>query len=231
MDHRTAALMGAREKYFLGELSEPEREEFEQHYFGCLECAERVRDAASFLDSAGPILAPAASASAPKDLSSRRSWWRGGHPATMAASLVFASLLGATAYQGLVIAPRLRRELRETETLRVVPSYPLTLSRSEPPIIAVSDEDRHVLLTLSQSFDRPYPAYRCRLQDATGRTLRAETLRPRPLGEELEILLPVTGLPAGAYVVTVEGVQAASASSGDGGAVPMARYGFTLEWR
>src|ERR1700676_3255045 len=42
MDHAEATRRFAAEQYLLGELSESEREEFENHFFACPECAETV---------------------------------------------------------------------------------------------------------------------------------------------------------------------------------------------
>src|SRR5580700_10047395 len=56
MDHSEAVRLGAAERYLLGELPPDERERFEEHYFGCLECAQDVRAGAVFVDGARDIL-------------------------------------------------------------------------------------------------------------------------------------------------------------------------------
>src|SRR5258708_4953787 len=43
MDHEQSIDSRAVESYLVGKLSPAEREEFEQHYFECAECAEEVR--------------------------------------------------------------------------------------------------------------------------------------------------------------------------------------------
>src|SRR5688572_14612794 len=43
MTHEQAVQTGASERYLLEEMSELERDAFENHYFSCLECAEDVR--------------------------------------------------------------------------------------------------------------------------------------------------------------------------------------------
>jgi hypothetical protein len=43
MDHAEAARMFAVERYVLGDLGEAQRDEFEDHFFGCTECAEDLR--------------------------------------------------------------------------------------------------------------------------------------------------------------------------------------------
>src|ERR1700730_4400894 len=43
MDHETAIRVQAAERYLLDEFSPEERTEFEDHFFGCSECADEVR--------------------------------------------------------------------------------------------------------------------------------------------------------------------------------------------
>jgi len=43
MTHEEAVSTLASERYLLEEMSEPERETFEEHYFSCVECADDVR--------------------------------------------------------------------------------------------------------------------------------------------------------------------------------------------
>ena len=47
MEHHTALATKASERYLLGEMSEPERFDFEAHYFDCADCAEDVRTGAA----------------------------------------------------------------------------------------------------------------------------------------------------------------------------------------
>ena len=47
MDHHNAVESRASERYLLGEMSEPERFEFEAHYFDCAVCADDVRTGAA----------------------------------------------------------------------------------------------------------------------------------------------------------------------------------------
>ena len=48
MNHQEAVEQRAAERYLLGEFSPPERGEFEEHFFGCQECAGEVRAGAAF---------------------------------------------------------------------------------------------------------------------------------------------------------------------------------------
>src|SRR5580698_10263692 len=56
MEHLEAIQLKATERYLLGELSGDLREQFEDHFFNCFECAQDVEAGAIFVDSARQIL-------------------------------------------------------------------------------------------------------------------------------------------------------------------------------
>ena len=56
MDHNEALQLQAVEKYVLGELPPPLRDEFEGHFFECQECALDVMAAAEFVDNVRAVL-------------------------------------------------------------------------------------------------------------------------------------------------------------------------------
>jgi anti-sigma factor RsiW len=56
MDHQIAIRDKLAERYLLGELNEVDREDFEEHYFGCAECAEDVRLGTSFVAGVRALL-------------------------------------------------------------------------------------------------------------------------------------------------------------------------------
>ena len=43
MDHEVARTSHAVERYLLGEMPSSERDEFEEHYFACTDCASEIR--------------------------------------------------------------------------------------------------------------------------------------------------------------------------------------------
>jgi hypothetical protein len=55
MDHAKAVRKLAVEQYLLGELSGPEREEFEEHFFGCPKCVEALETGTGFINDARVI--------------------------------------------------------------------------------------------------------------------------------------------------------------------------------
>jgi anti-sigma factor RsiW len=236
MDHAEATRIEATERYLLGTLDESEREAFEEHYFDCARCAEDVRSAAAIMAAAGALPAQPAQVrgrerrgAAARHAARAQARGRLRHARTYAAALGgLAAGLCIAAYQGFVVIPRLEDRAHSAESIQTVPSAFLTLSRSEAPVIAVAAEDRQLALTLSRSWDRPFAAYRVALVDAAGRTVLAQTLPARSAtaadSGELDLLLPLRALPAGPYVLVVEG-------QGGGAAAPVARYAFELERR
>jgi len=56
MDHELAIKNQSVERYFLGEMEPPEREAFEEHFFGCDLCAGDVRATSAFVDNAKAVL-------------------------------------------------------------------------------------------------------------------------------------------------------------------------------
>ena len=60
MDHDEAVRQKATERYLLKELDPELRDQFEEHLFGCQECALDLRAAATFVEQSKVILAKAA---------------------------------------------------------------------------------------------------------------------------------------------------------------------------
>jgi hypothetical protein len=116
MDHRQSLATKASERYLLGEMSEPERFDFEDHYFACEECAEDVCAGAAMVRGIKAVCAENAAFQAQTTVAAREppgraalGWLFGWlTPATlgpMAAALVLALVAG---YQALVLVPGLR---------------------------------------------------------------------------------------------------------------------------
>src|SRR5438067_1741482 len=115
MDHSQALSSHASERYLLGDMSEPERFDFEAHYFDCGECAADVRAGDAFARAVRAVSADEDQARArqplimrdpTRDTRARRFAWL--TPAALlplAASVMLAALVG---YQSLVTIPGLR---------------------------------------------------------------------------------------------------------------------------
>ena len=230
MDHRQATSTGAAERYALNQMSEQERDLYEEHFFGCPECAQEARAAALFVDTAKVVLrqdtgvrSDATIRPAPRAFWSKLVGFVQPFPVTAFASACLLALVG---YQAFVQIPALRRQVRDAERLQAAPAYFLSVSRSESPTIVVSNEQRFVSLTLSRSFDRLFPLYRCEIRDTSDHIVLAETMRPPAQDGELQLIVPVAQLQPGRYVIKIAGLETERAPSGS-----TAEYPFTLERR
>lgn len=107
MDHTEAVRTQAVEKYILGELSPRLRNEFEEHYFDCVDCAVNLRAGVAFAAASRQYFAevalPEKNVAAPSP-SEWFSWWK---PFVLVPT--FAALLFLVGYQNLVSIPNLKR--------------------------------------------------------------------------------------------------------------------------
>lgn len=221
MDHTRATTTDAAERYALGEMVELERDEFEQHFFACPQCAEEVKAAVRFLDAAQPLLGDServdlresshATRPAPVSIAAwprvRSLFW----PLPLAAAATLVLLLGGpAAYLAAVKVPQLEAQLADAESLQSVPWHFLSVSRSETPKIEVVAGENAIGVSLSRSSGRSFPFYLCELRDADGRTLLSKVVAETPGRDELQLLLPTRKLPSGAYVIAVAGLESAS---------------------
>src|SRR5215475_7924769 len=109
MDHEDAERQMLSERYLLNELTPEVREEFEEHFFSCQQCALDLESGAAFLDYSKAVLSsPVESRELTTDTSTatapKRTWpifrgWR------VLAGISAIILLGVIGYQNWVEYP------------------------------------------------------------------------------------------------------------------------------
>ena len=134
MNHERSLQSLATERYLLGEMSELERHQFEEHYFSCAECAESVRTAALLADNARAAFA--AEAIHPTPARPARSWLDWLRVPVLAPAALAAVLACVVGYQSLVEVPALRRGL---SAQAIEPVALVSASRGSEPVIPVGD--------------------------------------------------------------------------------------------
>src|SRR5262245_40484442 len=105
MNHSEAVRLMASERYLLGELQPQDREEFEEHMFGCQECAVDVRSGMTLIQHSKVILGAPQPVllqpkSAPVPSTPKANWFSWLRPAFTAP--LMAVLLAVVGYQNLV---------------------------------------------------------------------------------------------------------------------------------
>jgi len=120
MDHTAVVREKTTERYLLNELDPQVRDEFEEHYFSCAECALDVSAAFQFVEHSKSVLAESSKPSPVGVVPDRgprcgtwviRGWSTGGWLAWLRpvfAAPALALLLAVAGYQSLVIVPRLQ---------------------------------------------------------------------------------------------------------------------------
>jgi hypothetical protein len=111
MDHNLAHETYAAERYLLGEMSSEERDEFEEHFFGCRMCGENVEASTIFVENVKAVFHDESLKTSP---AAKRAWHRWTWPRwsslrlpVMVPSLAALLLAGVVTYQNSVVIPQL----------------------------------------------------------------------------------------------------------------------------
>jgi hypothetical protein len=228
MDHSEAVRLGAAERYLLGELPPEVREQFEDHYFGCLECAQDVRAGAVFVDGARDILRSegerAAARVTPKGPS--RGWWASLlRPAVLVP--VMALLILFAAYQNIMVIPGLSKAVSESNTLQTLQSFSLVTanSRAGGALSIIVPRNKPFTLFVDIPPENQFAFYTCDLQTESGTLIVSSKVLPEDAKETVQLLIPPSRLGAGKYVMIVRGHTSNTETSSE-----VTRYPFTLDF-
>jgi hypothetical protein len=173
-----AVQLKAAERYVLGELSADLRAQYEEHYFGCMECAEELKLAAAFVENTRAVLE---SESEPVTAASREpavvahtpssSGWLAGLLRPSIAVPVFALLLLFAGYQNLIVIPHLK-SAAPSGSPQTLPSYSLLTagSRGGKPLRITVPANKPFSLYIDIPPERQFPQYVCEVENASGAT-------------------------------------------------------------
>jgi hypothetical protein len=229
MDHQDALRRGAAEHYLLNEMPQPEREEFETHFFECQECAADLRATAAFLDGAKMELrrssaARPARAAAKKPQTAKQPWfeflWR---PAVAAPA--FALLLLVMAYQNVVILPRFAGASAQLKNPEILTSLSLIGANSRGgavPAAAIA-QGQPLLLSLDIPTAERFSSYVCVLVAPSGAVVWSLPVSADQAKDTVAIRVPAGVLGPGNYRLLVQGLANAGETPAD-----LANYRFTL---
>jgi hypothetical protein len=215
MRHEEATTEGLVERYLLGEMAEPERAAFEEHYFSCAVCAEEVVSAAKFVDNARrPLLRLEPEAKPNREARPARApepnGERGGERVATGAPwwerwLTLApkpALAGACGVLALALVWQNRPAGQEPE---VTGSYFVTATRAAdgaPRKIQLLPGQQRVALLFNHT-DTTVGEFRFLLENAAGRTVQEfGGTAPRDTND-IQVMIPVTGLGGGRYTLRV----------------------------
>jgi Putative zinc-finger len=221
MDHNQSTTLMAVEKYLLDELTPEVRDEFEEHFFDCQECATDLRATAAFMAAAkqefkaNPVPKPG---KAPKGKSLLAPFW----PSALVWAALAASLL-VIAYQNLTVFPHFKTEIAELKAPEILPVVSLVGGNSrggQTPEASVATAHPFLL-----SFDIPtqdrFSNYTCLLYAPSGSLVWRVDVSAQAAKDTVSIRVPSVDKLSGQYTLAVQGNLA-------GSSVDLAHYRFAL---
>lgn len=228
MDHSEAIRIKAAEQYLLGDLTSDEREQYEEHFFTCQECAADVCAGAAFLDNAKEVFG------AEKELvrslrPQSRAWFDLFMRPAFALS-AFALLVLIVAYQSAIVIPRLKTSIAETNAPQAIPAFSLIAenSRGGVPATIHAPLYRPFSIYLDIPPGRDFLSYNCELQTESGALDFAVRVPAEEAKDTVQLLIPASRLQPGTHLLVIRGTGEAL---GTGAAGPeIARYRFTLDY-
>lgn len=219
MDHIEAIRLMAAEKYVLDELEPDTREAFEDHFFGCAECALDVRAGIAFREHCKLELAEPPS---PVVVAERKAagWLHWLRPAI--AVPVMAVLLAVIGIQQLVVYPRLREQVATLETPEVLASASLVNVNTRGPeraVIRVHRDEPFLLFVDIPSVPQA-SSYRAELNDPDGNPQWSIVVPAEVTNDTVAIRAPLGPKTSGVYTLVVR--------TADASGVEVGRYPFEL---
>jgi hypothetical protein len=203
MDHTAVVREKMTARYLLNELDSQVRDEFEEHYFDCPECALDVSAGSQFVEQSRVVLAQRSQpipirAASPSPAS--RGWLAWLRPAFAAPAL--ALLLLVTGYQNLVTYPGLQAELKQPRILPAV-SVDVGVYGALPKPVP---EGKGLVLSLRIPPDAGYARYMVDLHSPTGKPEGSFTVAAAAGQDQWSVTMPGVDREAGTYTMTVHGI-------------------------
>ena len=218
MDHDMVVRQKMTERYLLDELDPAARDEFEEHFFDCKDCAVDVRAGALFVEQSKVVLAEkpepvAAGLPATAAVPAKSGWLAWLRPAVVVPVMVM--LLAVIGYQNLVIYPQLQQALNSPQVLPWA-SVNVGTYGSEGPVITTRRGEGFLLFVRIPP-ENGYSHYTAELYNPGGKLEWSLTI-PVASGKEISaqdqwpVQVPGANREAGSYTLTVRGVTAAGES-------------------
>jgi len=218
MDHDMVVRQKMTERYLLDELDPAARDEFEEHFFDCKDCALDVHAGALFVEQSKVVLAEkpepvAAGLPATAAVPAKSGWLAWLRPAVVVPVMVM--LLAVIGYQNLVIYPQLQQALNSPQVLPWA-SVNVGTYGSEGPVITTRRGEGFLLFVRIPP-ENGYSHYTAELYNPGGKLEWSLTI-PVASGKEISaqdqwpVQVPGANREAGSYTLTVRGVTAAGES-------------------
>jgi hypothetical protein len=227
MDHLEALRMQASEKYVLGELSPDVREQFEEHYFDCAECAEDVKAAFTFVRATREVLGEQAAPTTivvkePAVPSRWRSWFR---PVVFVPAM--AALVLSIGYLAWSPRPQVVEITEAGKGLVSSPAFGLRGGdrlENEKTVVQVHGQESFQLhFDFIPAQDHDFSSYIGEIQDRSARVLLQFAIPRDRINKEVDLVVPAGLLRSGEYTLAVFGREASTSPK-----TPVAKFAFAV---
>jgi len=230
MEHSEAIRIKAAEQYLLGELTGAQREEYEEHFFTCQECAREVLAGAAFFDNAREVVRDRTRRDAGALIASQPSprWFEFFlRPAFALPAL--ALLVLAVVYESAIVIPHLKTSLALATSPQVLHSVSLKAGnlRGGNPDVVRAVAGRPFSIFLDVPPNQPFLFYNCELLSESGSQELALRVSAKEAADSVQLLIPTGRLSPGNHTLVVRGGQSGDSSTPG---PEVARYSFTLEF-
>ena len=205
MDHNDAVRLQAAEKYALGEFPPNLRDEYEEHFFECAECAVDVKAVAAFADASREVLRAPEKLAEKKTAPAQDGWLSWLRP--VIAVPAFAALLLIIGYQSLVTIPKAKEAATRGASQILFSSHALrgvNTAGEEGRTLSIRPDEAFFL-----NFDfvptRSFDSYVVQLEDAAGGVLLRSKIAGGNANQEAHFPIPAGVLHPGKYVLAFYG--------------------------
>jgi hypothetical protein len=210
MDHLEAVRLQAAEKYVLGELSSEIREQFEEHYFDCSECAQDLKALTTFVTASRVVLdetkaSSAAPARAPRP--QRLGWFHWLRPVIAVPAI--AILAAVVLFQNAITIPSARKQAATQSVAEVYESsYHLQgATRGGNMATVTLHPNENFALDFDFTPAQVFSSYTGTLMDASGHSVTSFSLSGEQTNKELHLVIRGGIVHAGNYELVVVGGQ------------------------
>jgi hypothetical protein len=217
MDHDLVVRQKMTERYLLNELEASARDEFEEHFFDCPDCASDVRACALFVEHSKVALAKQSepfrgSVPASAAVPAQAAWFAGvrGMLRPAFAVPVMAVLLAVIGYQNLVTYPQMQQALNRPQVLPWAQVNVGTYG-SEGPVVTTRTGEGFLLFVRIPP-EGGYGHYSADLYNPAGKLESSFTIPAVAGQDQWPVRIPGANREAGSYTLAVHGITTAGES-------------------
>src|SRR5258708_3593288 len=211
MDHSEALRLQAAEKYVFGELSPALRDDYEEHYFDCQECAADLKAAVAFVDAGRATFRSGPGEASQGKEDAERSWFAWLRPSVMVPAM--GVLLAALAYQSFVTIPHLQRAAATPSGSASFVALIGANSRGEAAKSFAIQQNQPVILEVDIPPSQEFSSYLCQIQDDAGRSVYDGRVSAADAKRSVHLIVPCGALHPRAYTLRVLGQKGAGSEA------------------